>query len=118
MEQLQQDSEFANDVLNGFLANHKYLPSKYFYDTQGSVLFQRIMAMPEYYPTKCEMEILQTKSSEIFNHLNFAAAFDIIECGASDGSKTISLLKTFSDFNTDVFYKPVDISYDVLESLA
>jgi len=53
-----QGEAFLNDVLKGLTANEKYLDSKYFYDAKGDELFQKIMQCEEYYPTRCELEIL------------------------------------------------------------
>ncbi len=110
-------SAFASDVLHGLSAPKKFIPSKYLYDARGSLLFQQIMAMRVYYPTFCEREILENKSVEIYSMLNFDTAFDIIEFGAGDGSKTISLLKTISTLNPEIVYKPVDISRSALLKL-
>ena len=52
-------SAFAADVVAGLTATPKRLPPKYFYDSAGSELFERITALPEYYPTRCELGILQ-----------------------------------------------------------
>ena len=54
--------EFKKEVLEGLSKENKFLSSKYFYDEKGDKLFQQIMAMPEYYLTKAEMEIFTTKS--------------------------------------------------------
>ena len=50
---------FAADVIAGLTAMPKRLPPKYFYDVAGSELFERITTLPEYYPTRCEVEILR-----------------------------------------------------------
>ncbi len=50
---------FAADVLAGLTAKPKRLPPKYFYDAAGSVLFDQITRLPEYYPTRCELELLR-----------------------------------------------------------
>ena len=42
------------EVLKGLKAPKKQISSKYFYDAEGSRIFQNIMQMPEYYPTGCE----------------------------------------------------------------
>ena len=52
-------SAFQADVLTGLHAEKKRLPPKYFYDGIGSQLFERITELPEYYPTRCEMQILR-----------------------------------------------------------
>ena len=56
---------FAADVMTGLAARPKSLPPKYFYDLQGSALFERITELPEYYPTRCEIGILQDNAPAI-----------------------------------------------------
>lgn len=107
----------AEDVLEGLSASHKYLSSKYFYDDEGSRLFQKIMALPEYYPTNCEHEILRTRGVEIFNALQFTNHFNIVELGAGDGSKTVDLLKSFVETGVNFTYVPVDISEEAITIL-
>ncbi|TMD02643.1 MAG: L-histidine N(alpha)-methyltransferase, partial [Chloroflexi bacterium] len=47
----------AEDVQTGLTSTPKTLPPKYFYDSRGSELFERITELPEYYPTRAEQEI-------------------------------------------------------------
>ncbi len=104
-------SEFANDTLKGLSSDQKYLSSKYFYDYNGSRIFQDIMQMPEYYLTRCEYEIftnLKHQILECFKSDN--KGFDLIELGAGDGTKTKVLLSYFLNQNSDFRYSPVDIS--------
>lgn len=111
-------SNFARDVLLGLNSNPKHLYSKYFYDRKGSELFCRIMRMPEYYLTNCEMEIFGEQKEDIYRY--FAAGdpnFDLLELGAGDGLKTKILLKYFSRINSDFRYVPIDISEDVVVNL-
>ena len=56
---------FAADVIEGLSAKPKRLPPKYFYDTAGSALFERITQLPEYYPTSCELALLRAKAPAI-----------------------------------------------------
>ncbi|MFM8300558.1 MAG: L-histidine N(alpha)-methyltransferase, partial [Microcystis aeruginosa] len=49
----------GKDVIEGLTKTPKSLPSKYFYDRQGSQLFEEICQLPEYYPTRTEAAILQ-----------------------------------------------------------
>src|SRR5688500_4502786 len=87
---------FAEDVLRGLSSTPKFLSSKYFYDDEGSRLFQEIMKLPEYYLTKCEYEIFSTQADEIFRCFeNGGSAFDLIELGAGDGTKTAVLVDHF-----------------------
>lgn len=117
MPNIAKQTAFAADVIAGLSSNSKSLSSKYFYDARGSQLFQEIMAMPEYYPTLCEKEILETKSDEILSLIDFDQPFDIIEFGSGDGSKTIELLQTFYQHKSKFTYVPIDISADVLNDL-
>ncbi len=102
--------EFAREVKEGLSADRKKLSSLYFYDDEGSRIFQRIMAMPEYYLTNSEAEIFEKQSTEIYKALNYAAHFKIIELGAGDGEKTEILLRQLIELGADFTYIPIDIS--------
>ena len=93
------NSTFEKEVNEGLVAFPKYLSSKWFYDKKGDKLFQDIMAMPEYYLTDCEYNILDTHTAAIANQFNSPEGFDLIELGAGDGKKTKLLLKYLSDQN-------------------
>ena len=56
---------FAEDVLRGLSSTPKNLSSKYFYDDEGSRLFQEIMKLPEYYLTRAEYEIFSEQAGAI-----------------------------------------------------
>src|SRR5690554_4757864 len=111
-------SKFYNDVKQGLSSNPKRLYSKYFYDKIGDALFQQLMRSPEYYLSKCELEILQQQSASIARHINKEFdKFDLIELGAGDASKSIFLLQALLDNGSDFTYYPVDISKNVIELL-
>lgn len=115
----QADSQcgrFARDVLQGFSAPRKYLPSKYFYDAQGSKLFERITESDEYYLTGCEFDVLERCGSAIVNSLD-AEALDVIELGAGDGRKTKVLLSSLIAAGKELTYLPVDISASAVREL-
>ena len=114
---LTSTSEFEKEVYTGLTEHPKHLSSKYFYDKKGDKLFQDIMAMPTYYLTDCEYEILEDNKEEITNLFTEFGAFDLIELGAGDGKKTKILLKEFSDKNVDFTYVPIDISDNALNQL-
>src|ERR1051325_10857771 len=101
---------FAEDVLNGLSSTPKSLSSKYFYDDEGSRLFQKIMELPECYLTRSEFEIFSTRSKEIFEAFaENSPGFDLIELGAGDGTKTAVLIDYFLKQNVDFTYAPIDI---------
>ncbi|RZN84260.1 MAG: hypothetical protein EVB11_02320 [Winogradskyella sp.] len=108
---------FAKDVLAGLTAEKKHLSSKYFYDDNGSRIFQEIMKMPEYYLTDAEFEILSMQSKQIIEALKFSKPFNIIELGAGDGFKTFKLLEYLVDKKIDFKYMPIDISQEAMDAL-
>lgn len=111
------DSNFANDVIKGLTTEHKHLSSKYFYDDNGSRIFQEIMKMPEYYLTDCEYEILSLQAKQIYDALQFSEPFNIIELGAGDGFKTFKLLEFLQKENVNFNYVPIDISQKAMDIL-
>lgn len=111
-------SEFEKEVFEGLTAYPKHLSSKYFYDEIGDKLFQDIMAMPEYYLTDCEFNILDANKSEIsalFQADN--VPFSLFELGAGDGKKTKILLNHLVENKTVFDYRPIDISQNALDQL-
>jgi L-histidine N-alpha-methyltransferase len=112
------DEQFYKDVMAGLTANPKRLDSKYFYDAQGDKLFQELMNCEEYYPTNCEMEIFTSQTAEICNAIIADGdAFDLIELGAGDATKSTQLLKYLIDNKADFSYLPIDISENVISYL-
>lgn len=112
------EDQFRFDVLEGLGSKPKKLHSKYFYDKIGDRLFQQIMAMPEYYLTNCEMDIFQNKTSDLAKIiLENDSAFDLIELGAGDGTKSAFLLKHLLEQKADFNYMPIDISANILAVL-
>ncbi len=109
---------FAQEVFNGLTAEKKSLSSKYFYDDNGSRIFQEIMNMPEYYLTDAEFEILSMQSKQIIDALQFSTPFNIVELGAGDGFKTFKLLEYLVNNNIDFNYIPIDISQEAIDILS
>ena len=111
----RRSANFRKDVLDGLRAEHKYLSSKYFYDETGDKLFQQIMASPEYYPTRCEMEIMQQQSGKMAKlFTEYSPSFDLIELGPGDASKSWFLLRELQKEKADFTYYPIDISSQVI----
>lgn len=109
---------FRSDVLEGLQGNPKKLSSKYFYNKKGDHLFQKIMAMPEYYLTKSELDIFKNKTADLANLITHDnEAFDLIELGAGDAMKSTFLLKYLVEKGTDFSYMPIDISGNILSIL-
>jgi dimethylhistidine N-methyltransferase len=104
---------FAADVIAGLTVMPKRLPPKYFYDSAGSELFERITELPEYYPTRCELGILREHAADIATLIPQGAA--LIEFGSGSSTKTRIVLGAA---NALAAYVPVDISADFLERQA
>jgi L-histidine Nalpha-methyltransferase len=101
---------FAADVIAGLTAQPKTLPPKYFYDLAGSALFERITALPEYYPTRCEIGILRDQAAAIA--AMFPPGCALIEFGSGSSRKARILLGAGASVAA---YIAVDISGDFLQ---
>jgi len=122
MEQQLLLSQLATDTLKGLSSAPKYLLSKYFYDDEGSRIFQDIMNMPEYYLTDCELEIFSSQKEEITKAIcSGNKLFNLVELGSGDGLKTKILLKYLVEKAINFQYTPVDISaqanHELVQSL-
>lgn len=109
---------FYQDVVAGLSRPLKHLDSKYFYDERGDALFQQIMNMPEYYLTRCELEIFKERTAEIAEAVAcMGEPFDLIELGPGDGIKSMILLAYLARQGADFSYLPIDISANILRVL-
>ena len=101
-------SSFADDVRRGLTSTPKVLYPKYFYDELGSRLFEAITALPEYYVTRTEAEILRAHAGEIAAALG--GPLWMLELGSGDGQKTRLLIEALLARQEKLEYVPVDIS--------
>ncbi len=85
----QLKAALRKDATVGLTSNPKWLPPKYFYDARGSELFEQITALPEYFPTRTERELLRRYSGEI---ADVAAPEILVELGSGSSEKTRLLL--------------------------
>jgi dimethylhistidine N-methyltransferase len=108
------EEHFAADVLAGLTSHPKHLPPKYFYDAEGSRLFERITELPEYYPTRCEMTILRDHAADIAQLIPQGAA--LIEFGSGSSKKARIVLGAAADRLSA--YVPVDICREMIEQEA
>jgi dimethylhistidine N-methyltransferase len=102
---------FAVDAVAGLTATPKSIPPKYFYDPEGSRLFEQITRQPEYYPTRCELEILRDRASEIAELIPDNAV--LVEFGSGAATKAKIVLQAAA--SKVAAYVPVDISGEFLE---
>ncbi|HYH43493.1 MAG TPA: L-histidine N(alpha)-methyltransferase [Burkholderiales bacterium] len=99
---------FLGDVTAGLSAPRKTLPPKYFYDEEGSRLFEAICELPEYYPTRTELAMLESAAPDIAAHIGPDSA--IVEYGSGSGRKTAVLLRAVRP----LAYVAIDISGEQL----
>jgi dimethylhistidine N-methyltransferase len=105
-------AEFRGDVLRGLAGDPKTIPCKYFYDEEGSRLFEEITRLEEYYPTRTETGILETRAGEMAKLAGERCL--LIEFGSGSSRKTEILLERLED---PAGYVPIDISREhLLES--
>ena len=103
---------FRAEVLDGLTQQPKAVPSRWFYDDEGSRLFEEITRLPEYYPTRAETEILQSSGDDLRRLI--APGRAVIEFGSGSSVKTPLLLECIAP----AAYVPLDISGDFLRAAA
>ncbi|MEE9142268.1 MAG: L-histidine N(alpha)-methyltransferase [Gammaproteobacteria bacterium] len=108
-DQQPSDSDVESEVLEGLTSDPKRLSPKFFYDQRGSELFEQITELPEYYPTRTEIAIMEQRVDEIAERVGPKAS--LIEFGSGSSTKTRILLRHLTDLAA---YVPVDISGDHL----
>ncbi len=120
LELTEQDATVTDDlaeILEGLSRPQKTLSPKFFYDEKGSLLFEQITELPEYYPTQTELSIMQDKVHEMVALIGAEAS--LIEFGSGSSLKIRLLLEHMI---RPAAYVPVDISKEHLlasaESLA
>ena len=100
--------DFYAEVVNGLQCEPKAIPPKFFYDETGSRLFDAICELPEYYPTRTEMTLLNQHADEIANLIGKECL--LIEPGSGSSQKVRMLLEALQP----AAYMPMDISRNYL----
>lgn len=104
------ESDFALCVVDGLSRARKSLPCRFLYDARGSELFEDITRLPEYYPTRTEIALLEAHVCEIVKDLVGGGA--LIEFGSGSSRKTEILLARLPRLSV---YAPIDVSKTALE---
>lgn len=105
----------GQDVIEGLSAVQKTLPPKYFYDEKGSLLFEKICELPEYYPTRTETAILKAVSGAI---AQTTGPCEMVELGSGSSTKSRILLDAYEAAGYPLRYLPVDVSETMLSESA
>ena len=100
-----QSDAFAHDLMRALASRPRSISPKYFYDAPGSLLFDRICELPEYYPTRTELRILSDNARDIA--LQMGPRAEIVEFGAGSLRKVRLLLDAM---DRPARYLPIDIS--------
>src|ERR1700722_6985622 len=107
-----------DEVWRGLRKRPRSLVPWMLYDSEGSRLFERITALPEYYPTRTERDILASYAEAIVRATgsDCSRPLRLLELGAGTAAKTGILLKAATRLRNEVTYLPVDVSSDALDA--
>ena len=109
------EKTFAEEISFGLNSNSKFISPKFFYDKKGSDLFEDICTLPEYYPTRTEVSILERLWG--MNYLHYLDSdFRLVELGSGSSIKTRLILDVFAKMQDKIEYFPIDISEILTES--
>lgn len=108
----ERRDDFAGEVRAGLLAKNKRLSCRHFYDAEGSQLFERICALPEYYLTRAELSILRARANDIVALAGRDAA--LVELGSGSATKTRVIIEALLARHGKLRYLPIDISRTML----
>ncbi len=117
MPQLQDTARSAPqslmlaEVRDGLSRSQKEISPKYFYDHTGSLLFEQITELPEYYLTRVERDLLRQRAPWLVTHTGCRT---LVELGAGSASKTRILLDAMRRAATGSTYMPIDVSASFL----
>lgn len=104
-------ASLSEDVTRGLFAAPRTLPPKYFYDEHGSILFDRICDVPEYYPTRTEGALLREIADAVIER---AQPERITELGSGTSRKTRHLFDACDRLGWHPLYAPVDVCDEIL----
>ena len=110
----QIQKTFADEISSSLGADSKFINPKYFYDKKGSDLFEQICSLPEYYPTRTEIKILEVLQGDLTPYLD--DSFRLVELGSGSSNKTRLILDIFNKIQNKMEYFPIDISEILTES--
>ncbi|MFD0667198.1 L-histidine N(alpha)-methyltransferase [Ramlibacter sp. MAHUQ-53] len=102
---------FGRDLRRAFAARPRAISPKYFYDAEGSRLFDRICELPEYYPTRVELGLLRRHAGEMARLAGPGA--EVVEFGAGACEKVRLLLDALE---APAGFRPVDICAEALHA--
>ena len=108
------EKTFAEEISSTLGMGSKFITPKFFYDKKGSELFEKICTLPEYYPTRTEIDILNRLRTDLPCYLD--ESFRLVELGSGASVKTRLILDIFTSLQNTTEYFPIDISEILTES--
>ena len=108
------EKTFAEEISFSLNQNLKFIDPKFFYDVQGSKLFEEICLLPEYYPTRTEITILQNMKNDLPSFID--DDFRLVEFGSGSSVKTRLIFDVFTKLQDKLEYFPIDVSEILAES--
>lgn len=108
------EKTFAEEIYSSLNRDSKFINPKFFYDKKGSDLFEKICSLPEYYPTRTEISILQKLQAEFPSYID--ENFRLVELGSGTSVKTRLILDILTKLQDTTEYFPIDISEILTES--
>ena len=107
----------AQDVRDGLLRPNKRLSPRFFYDDEGSRLFDEITRLPEYYLTNAERSILKTHADDMVTRSaqGTDVLLHVVELGAGTADKTREVLAAVVRHQGNCVYVPIDVSSGALD---
>jgi phosphoenolpyruvate---glycerone phosphotransferase subunit DhaL len=108
-------SALREDARRGLTSEPKALPPKWFYDERGSLLFDEITRLPEYYLTDRERDLLREHAHEI---AELTSANTLVELGSGTSEKTRLLMDALAEAGHLRRFMPFDVSEETLRASA
>lgn len=108
------EKTFAEEISLSLNRDSKFITPKFFYDKKGSNLFEKICTLPEYYPTRTEIEILNNLVDDLPSFID--DSFRLVELGSGASVKTRLIIDIFTRLQKTTEYFPIDISEILTES--
>lgn len=105
---------FAEEIRQGLASEPRSISPKFFYDLRGSELFEAICGLPEYYPARTEISMLEDNRDDLSKYLD--AGCSLVELGSGASVKTRIVLDMMEKSHQTMEYFPIDISDILTES--
>jgi L-histidine N-alpha-methyltransferase len=109
------ETSALRELREGLSRSPREIPCKYFYDDAGSALFEQITRLDEYFPTRTEQALLESRAQAIVESAGGQRLTDIVELGSGAASKTVCLLDAAFAAGGKPRYVAVDISAHALQ---